>query len=1110
MPKIPRSEPMMRVALADQPTMDPGMITGPGRALQQLGNAIGGLGGLFEQSNNPSDADVFNAQMAETKAYNDASTYVNERTNSITGDTDIPTWRNETMSGVDDIYNRYRGEIPQYPKLQQRYDLNRERFRGGFDRETQGTAGRITIQRNVEGAATTLSTTITNLSKDDPNFANVLDTIDAQIDRIPGASEAQRAAVRSKASEAAFNKFIEGAKNNPVEAVDAAKKAIESWGKELQAPAGEPQGQQPGQGVGPQSSAKPILEDVQKTKLAGVRPELVDKFSQLQGELGTTFNINSGFRDAGHNAKVGGAKGSQHIHGNAIDLDVSRMSKEERINVIEKASALGFTGIGVYNNAIHLDLGGRRSWGPSYHGDSVPGWAKGAIATHLSNGFAGGGGPSVSVARSGSAFGGKSPDTIAAVHGVAQRIGADPSAIGAVFTVESGKDWNPKARTGSYRGVSQVGGDTLREMGVSEAAYGRMSQSEQAAFYGKWLDHYKFSQKMQAAGIDFSAQPPARQAAILQAFQFAPNGDWVKRLGSGDTKTPVTNSKQARALGSTSIGDMERYFTRTGVSTQVAQAKPVQVADASGNIPASAISGHLKARVDQGGETISGGGGNNEPTNRPENTIPKAQGQDGQGDQPQQIADGRPEGMSPSEWAAKSRAAQESAQPGEVPSVDPAGGQSPQWRKPSIRTEMVDRMIKAMPELLKARDKYLETVQKAATVSQFITGEKPFNPYSDDDRKMVDEVFKLGDLDKRMFAGDPDAVMKAVEVSQRLNYVPQSVSEALMGLVRSTDEKDAAKRMVGYEGAASILSRNPNAFAATPGGNDLAKEAEGYTALVRAGKSREAALMRIDEMKTPEWAAKAKVRKEVSEQLAKDINVSTVTDYFDPSWLPFNEPDAQFGDMLRGDFVESFKEYYTRYGDEKTAKELAAGEIKKTWGMSALMGGQVMQYPPDQHYPMIGGNQDYLKKDLEETVRHWIDSQGGSEKSKIESDAIRLVPDGKTRQQIARGEPPTYEVMYQDERGVWQLIPRSRWGLGADDIQKVRKGLEDADLAKRKEQGVKIQERDAKRKEMEQFKPDRLLKKGIDGVLDELKKRAPDFNVKDKSGVTLPEINVGP
>jgi hypothetical protein len=117
--------------------------------------------------------------------------------------------------------------------------------------------------------------------------------------------------------------------------------------------------------------------------LTGVRPIIVDRFQALQNQWGRALPINSGHRDPARNARVGGAKGSQHIDGNALDVDVSSLSNEERTQLIGMASAMGFTGIGVYNNAVHLDMGARRSWGPNYRAESVPGWAKGAIDAHL-------------------------------------------------------------------------------------------------------------------------------------------------------------------------------------------------------------------------------------------------------------------------------------------------------------------------------------------------------------------------------------------------------------------------------------------------------------------------------------------------------------------------------------------------------------------------------------------------------------------------------------------------------------------------------------------------------------------------------------------------------
>lgn len=97
--------------------------------------------------------------------------------------------------------------------------------------------------------------------------------------------------------------------------------------------------------------------------------------------------INSGFRSEAENTRVGGAKGSQHKHGNAVDIDVSGYSIAERTKIIQALSSSGITGLGIGSNIIHADTGGRRAWGyaSSAGGGDVPKWAQGAIEQHLAN-----------------------------------------------------------------------------------------------------------------------------------------------------------------------------------------------------------------------------------------------------------------------------------------------------------------------------------------------------------------------------------------------------------------------------------------------------------------------------------------------------------------------------------------------------------------------------------------------------------------------------------------------------------------------------------------------------------------------------------------------------
>lgn len=118
----------------------------------------------------------------------------------------------------------------------------------------------------------------------------------------------------------------------------------------------------------------------QAPDIRNLRPELASDVQSLQAAWGKPLPIVSGYRDAARNKKAGGAKHSQHLDGNAVDIDASNLSQEERIQLIKLARERGFGGVGVYSNSIHLDKGGKRAWGPTHKSDSLPAWAKEALS----------------------------------------------------------------------------------------------------------------------------------------------------------------------------------------------------------------------------------------------------------------------------------------------------------------------------------------------------------------------------------------------------------------------------------------------------------------------------------------------------------------------------------------------------------------------------------------------------------------------------------------------------------------------------------------------------------------------------------------------------------
>jgi hypothetical protein len=109
----------------------------------------------------------------------------------------------------------------------------------------------------------------------------------------------------------------------------------------------------------------------------------------LRTEAGTAFpkpKVISGFRDPNRNAAVGGANDSEHTRGNAVDIDVTGWTDDQKKAFLRSAIAAGARGVGVYpsGNSIHLDV--RQTpmiWGMSNRGPyrrmevhEAPPWAR--------------------------------------------------------------------------------------------------------------------------------------------------------------------------------------------------------------------------------------------------------------------------------------------------------------------------------------------------------------------------------------------------------------------------------------------------------------------------------------------------------------------------------------------------------------------------------------------------------------------------------------------------------------------------------------------------------------------------------------------------------------
>lgn len=88
--------------------------------------------------------------------------------------------------------------------------------------------------------------------------------------------------------------------------------------------------------------------------------DALDKLQAFRNIVGVPVIVNSAYRSPSYNKRVGGAPKSQHLHGKAFDIQISKNLTREKIHGAAKKA--GFTGFGDYNTFVHIDTGNARYW----------------------------------------------------------------------------------------------------------------------------------------------------------------------------------------------------------------------------------------------------------------------------------------------------------------------------------------------------------------------------------------------------------------------------------------------------------------------------------------------------------------------------------------------------------------------------------------------------------------------------------------------------------------------------------------------------------------------------------------------------------------------------
>lgn len=93
-----------------------------------------------------------------------------------------------------------------------------------------------------------------------------------------------------------------------------------------------------------------------------IAPALVAMLEAIRARFERPITVISGYRSPTHNAKVGGAKNSKHLTGEAADIRVEGVSPEEVYDWASRYFSSG--GIGCYKSWVHVDCRPTRArWG---------------------------------------------------------------------------------------------------------------------------------------------------------------------------------------------------------------------------------------------------------------------------------------------------------------------------------------------------------------------------------------------------------------------------------------------------------------------------------------------------------------------------------------------------------------------------------------------------------------------------------------------------------------------------------------------------------------------------------------------------------------------------
>lgn len=355
--------------------------------------------------------------------------------------------------------------------------------------------------------------------------------------------------------------------------------------------------------------------------------------------------------------------------------------------------------------------------------------------------------------------------------------------------------------------------------------------------------------------------------------------------------------------------------------------------------------------------------------------------------------------------AAKAATAQDEAMLNAL-KVDLFDGNAGQMEIDSVRELMGDRLkYEDLNQLQSIYDKRNADLKLTLQGQQMLASQTPFNPISDDDRKILNAMLGTQGIKALQSRDGNYTAQTLIPLVRQSRDIPTDAIGTLMGMIRSNNQESA---LWALDALAQLEQASPRAFEQ--------RTDEPTASAMELWRTRkdfyppEQLLSLINGGLTTAERQQTRMLREEAQGLLKDaklnikLDIPTLfqTGFFGQNASPSSSAYAET--LLTADFNRLFEDQYALYGDVDTAKEKATTLLKKVWGPTQVgANGKVMKYPPEKFYPLVAGSSD------------WMQNQLKSEGIIQDGEGFELIADAKTEQEVdafRRGGPPvSYQVV---------------------------------------------------------------------------------------------------